>query len=47
MEIFYNSLESVIWGNKYPKNKRVILGEKRIPKDINQKVIAKIQSMIQ
>lgn len=47
IEILYNSLESVIWGNKYPKNRRVTFGEMRIPEDINQEVIAKIQSMIQ
>lgn len=47
IEILYNSLESVIWGNKYPKNRRVTFGEMKIPEDINQEVIAKIQSMIQ
>ena len=45
--ILYNSLESVIWGNKYPKNRRVTFGDMKIPEDINQEVIAKIQSMIQ
>ena len=47
IEILYNSLESVIWGNKYPKNRRVTFGEMKIPEDINQEVIGKIQSMIQ
>lgn len=47
IEILYNSLEAVIWGNKYPKNRRVTFGEMKIPEDINQEVIAKIQSMIQ
>lgn len=47
IEILYNSLESVIWGNKYPKDRRVTFGEMKIPEDINQGVIAKIQSMIQ
>ncbi|MEJ8769457.1 hypothetical protein [Prevotella sp. HCN-7019] len=28
--ILYNSLESVIWGNKYPKNRNVTLGEMKI-----------------
>lgn len=47
IETLYNSLETVIWGNKYPKNRRVTFGEMKIPEDINQEVIAKIQSMIQ
>ena len=47
IEILYNSLESVIWGNKYPKNRRVTFGEMKMPEDINQEVIGKIQSMIQ
>lgn len=47
IEILYNSLESVIWGNRYPKDRRVTFGEMKIPEDINQEVIAKIQSMIQ
>lgn len=30
IEVLYNSLGSVIWGNKYPKNRNVTLGEMKI-----------------
>ena len=39
--------ESVIWGDKYPKNRRVTFGDMKIPEDISEEVIKKIQSIIQ
>uniref|UniRef100_A0AB33JML3 Uncharacterized protein n=1 Tax=Prevotella sp. GTC17262 TaxID=3236797 RepID=A0AB33JML3_9BACT len=47
IETLYNSLESVIWGNEYPKGRRVTFGDMKIPDDISEEVIKRIQSMIQ
>ena len=47
IEALYNALESVIWGDKYPKNRRVTFGDMKIPEDISEEVIKKIQSIIQ
>ena len=45
IEALYNALESVIWGDKYPKNGRVTFGDMKIPEDISEEVIKKISQL--
>jgi len=46
IETLYHSLEIIIWGDKYPKERRVTVGDMIIPQDINPEVIKNIQSLI-
>ncbi|GAB6983403.1 hypothetical protein JCM15908A_17780 [Prevotella dentasini JCM 15908] len=48
IEVFYNALQKIVWGDNYhSKERRVIIGNMRIPEDINPKLIETIKNMLE
>lgn len=46
IETLYNSLEIIMWGDHYPRGRRVTFGDMKIPQDFNPEVIEWIKSLI-